>query len=327
MTLRRVKEKAVEAARTLASNPSLRRTLTVTRYCLLAGVIVFLLNRLSGVGWSEVARNLPATPLFYLIFGARYLLLPLAEIPAYEIVWRRPLWRHFSAFLRKRVYNFAIMGYSGEAFFALWARRTLNLPDRKILGGIKDNNVVSASISNVATAIVVLALFFLGGLGEKLAALPGSSVLFAFSFTSALALAAAAIVFRRRIMDLPLGDLARLAAINGARILVIMGLHALLYASALPGPLLSSWLIFIALRLVLSRVPFLPGGEIVFLTAAIHFAAPAGATEAEVAGMLVAEAGLFQASNLAIFIATAHLAFGAPKAVEKTAVPQAAALS
>lgn len=327
MTLKTVQKKADEAARAFANNPYLRRALTVTRHCLLAGVVVYLLNRLSGVGWSEVARNLPASPIFYLIFSVRYLLLPLAEIPAYEIVWRRPLWRHFPAFLRKRVYNFAIMGYSGEAFFALWARRMLNLPDREILAGIKDNNIVSAWISNIATALVVLALFFAGGLGDKLDALPGSSVLFAFSFASALALAAAAIVFRRRITDLSPGDLARLAAINGVRIVVIMGLHALLYASALPGPALSAWLIFIALRLVLSRVPFLPGGEIVFLTAAMHLSIPDGASAAEVAGMLVAEAGLFQACNLAIFIATAHLALEAPKAVEKAAARRTAALS
>jgi hypothetical protein len=67
---------------------------------------------------------------------------------------------------------------------------------------------------------------------------------------------------------------------------------------------------FITLQLVLSRVPFVPNQDIVFLTAALSLAPAIGAPEAAIAGMLLAEAGLSQIFNLALFALTAHHAVG-----------------
>ena len=207
MQLRDNLKAGLEIARAFVRRPGVRRATAVFQYALLACVVVYLIIRLSEVGWSDVLGELPESPLFYLIFVLRYLALPLSEIPTYEIVWRRPLWRRFSAFLRKRVYNFAVMGYSGEAFFTLWARRNLDLSDREIVAGVKDNNLISALVSNIATAILVTALFFSGRLMDELDALPGSAFLFGLAFASASSLAVAVIVFRRQIMDLPEGEI------------------------------------------------------------------------------------------------------------------------
>lgn len=318
----------VEKSRAFARQPGVKRALAIVQYGLLACIVVYLVARLSKVGWSEVADALPASPFFYLIFVIRYFALPLSEIPTYELVWRRPLWRYFSAFVRKRVYNFAVMGYSGEAFFTLWARRTLDLSDKQILVGVKDNNLVSALVSNIATALLVTALFFNGHLVDDLNALPGSTVLFALAFVSAASLAVAVIFFRRKIIDLPKGVMSKLVAINGGRMALMLALHALLYWTAIPGPPLQAWFIFIALQLVLSRVPFVPNLDIVFLTAALHLASVVNVSEAEIAGMLVAEAGLAQIFNFALFLATTHLALKqhapaatGPFAVAKAPVP------
>lgn len=308
MELRRFLPQALERVRGFARRPAVRRSMTAFQYGLFGCVVVFLVLRLSEVGWGEVIDELPGSPLFYALFTLRYLALPLTEIPTYGLVWRRPLWRHFSAFLRKRVYNFAVMGYSGEGFFTLWARRTLDLSDREILAGVKDNNLVSALVSNIATAALILALFFSGRLTAELDALPGAAALFALAFASAFGLAIAVIVFRRQIMDLPAGVMPRLVAINAVRIIFVLALHILLYWSALPGPPLSAWFVFVALQLVLSRAPFVPNLDIVFLTAAIHLAETVDAPEASIAGMLVAEAGLSQIFNVALFAATTHLA-------------------
>lgn len=299
---------AIDAARVFVRRPAVRRALSIFQFAILAGVIAYLFARLSHIGWGEVAGSLPAAPLFYLIFTLRYFILPLSEIPAYEIVWKRRLWPRFSAFVRKRVYNFAVMGYSGEAFFSLWARRTLDLSDREILVGVKDNNLISALASNIATALLVVALFFTGRLREELDALPGSFLLFSLAFASALSLAVVVIVFRRKIINLPPGVAPRLAAIHGGRIAVIMLLQVLLYWSAIPEPALSAWFLLVALQLVLSRIPFAPNIDIVFLTAAIHLDDAIDVGAADIAGMLVAEAGLSQLFNLVLFAATTHLA-------------------
>lgn len=298
----------IERTRAFAARPGVRRTLRAAQGAIFVAVVVLLIAQLSDVGWGEVFSALPSSPWFYAIFTIRYFLQPLSEIPAYELVWRTPLRRRWTAFVRKRVYNFAVMGYSGEAFFTLWARRTLKLSDRDIIVGVKDNNLISALVSNGATALAVISLFFLGDLERELAAIPGGTLLFGLAFLSAASLAVAVVMFRRQLIQLPKGMTRKIIAINSVRIVVIMVLHALLYASAIPGPPLAAWLMFIALQLVLSRIPFLPNQDIVFLTAALALAPEIGAPEAAIAGMLIAEAGLSQIFNLALFALTAHLA-------------------
>lgn len=296
----------IDAVRAFGARPGMRRALRVIQGVLFVAVVVFLVIQLSEVGWREVFSALPENPWFYAIFTLRFFAQPLTEIPAYELVWRTPLWRHWTAFLRKRVYNFAVMGYSGEAFFTLWARRTLNLSDRDIVVGVKDNNLISALVSNAATAAIVAALFFLGDLEREIDAIPGGAALFALAFLSAASLAVAVTMFRRQLIQLPKGMTRKIIAINAARIILVFVLHAMLYQSAIPSAPLAAWLMFIALQLVLSRVPFVPNQDIVFLTAALSLAPEIGAPEAAIAGMLLAEAGLSQVFNLSLFALTAH---------------------
>lgn len=303
----------LRALRAFGARPVVRRITSILRWGLLAAVVAYLAMRLSALGWSELAQSLPQTPWFYLIFTLKYFMTPLSEIPAYEIVWRRPLWRHVQAFLRKRVYNFAVMGYSGEAFFTLWARRALNLSDSEIIRGVKDNNLISALVSNAATALIVAALFLNGRLAREIEAIPGGALLFALGFGSAALLAAAVSLFRKQLMPLPPGVLPQLIAINGLRMLVVIALQTALYATAIPGTPIGAWAMFVALQLVLSRLPFVPNPDILFLTAALSLAAAIDAPEAKVAGMLVAEAGLAQLLNAILFVATAHLAFAGRK--------------
>ena len=288
--------------------PGVARATRMAQRLLLAAIVVYLIFKLSEVGWGAVVDALPVSPWFYALFALRFFALPLTEIPAYELVWRRPLWGHVAAFIRKRVFNFAVGGYSGEAFFTLWARRRLDLTDREILIGVKDNTLLSALASNVATVILVAALAATGGLKAGIDALPGSTYLFLIAFLTALFLSVAVFVFRRKLINLPEGVMPKLLAIHGARVALVMALQAGMYAAALPGASLPAWFMFIALQLVLSRIPFLPNQDLVYLTAALHLSGIVGASEAAIAGMLVAEAGLSQALNFLMFAATAHLA-------------------
>jgi hypothetical protein len=315
---RTLRDRLAELWRRVAAH---HRTTSVTKglqSTLLVGVLVFLVAKLSAVGWGEVMEALPTSPLFYGCFLLRYFAAPLSEIPAYELVWRRSLWTHISAFLRKRVYNYSVLGYSGEAFFALWARRRLDLSDRDIMVGIKDNNLISALVSNVMTVGLVALLGATGMLGDGLRAFPGASVLFAIAFVTALALSLAVLAFRRKLIDLPRGVMPKLIGLHGARAAFVAVLQIGMYAAAIPGVSPMAWLIFISLQLVLSRIPFTPNQDIVYLTAALHLANAVGAPPSNLAGMLVAEAGLSQALNFAFFVLTIPLA-------RATAAPKSAA--
>ncbi|MBI1391387.1 MAG: glycosyltransferase [Alphaproteobacteria bacterium] len=283
------------------------------RRATLAVVVGYLIFRLTHVGWREVYENLPESPLFYALFVARYFALPLSEIPAYKRVWKVPLWRHVTAFVRKRVYNFAVVGYSGEAFFTIWARRRLALSDGVILAGIKDNNILSAFASNFSTVALIIILALGDNLQPGLDALPGAAVLFALAFLSSFALVAGVMLFGRKVLHVDFRTAADLSIIHGVRMLAVMAIHASMYAAAIPSAPLSAWFLFVALQLVISRIPFLPNQDLVFLGAALSLAPVTGAPEAVIAGMLVAEAGLSQAFNVAMFVATAHDARETPK--------------
>ena len=53
-----------------------------------------------------------------------------------------------------------------------WARRALALSDKEIIIGVKDNNLLSAFTSNVATVILIVGLAITGGLRSGLDAQP-----------------------------------------------------------------------------------------------------------------------------------------------------------
>ncbi|MEO1252354.1 MAG: hypothetical protein AAFW81_08420 [Pseudomonadota bacterium] len=294
--------------RGLRERQDVQRALTILRYALFAGVVIYLIFRLSSVGWGQVFGNLPSSNWFYVFFILRFLVLPVSELAIYEIVWQAPLLRHFLVFVRKRVYNFAVMGYSGEAFLTLWARRRLALSDKSIIVGVKDNNLLSALTSNIATVLLIFFLAATGGLRAGLEAFPGAGALFAIAFLTAGTLAVLVIVFRQKLIALPPGVMPVLLGLHGVRQAMIIALTAAMYSAALPGAPLQAWLIFIAMQLVLSRIPFLPNQEVVYLTAALTMAPIVGMPEAAVAGMLVAEAGLSQIFNAVLFAATAPLA-------------------
>ena len=302
--------------RVLRERKDVQRALTITRYALFAGVVIYLFYKLSQVGWGEVIDALPTTPWFYIFFVLRFLALPVSELAIYEIVWSTPLVRHFFVFIRKRVYNFAVMGYSGEAFLTLWARRRLNLSDKTILVGVKDNNLLSAFSSNAATVILIVVLATTGGLQASVQAFPGAGWLFAIAFFTATTLAILVAIFRQKLLALPPGVMPKLLSVHASHQILIILLHAAMYAAALPGAPLMAWVTFIALQLVLSRIPFLPNQDIIYLTAALTVSSIVGAPEAMVAGMLVAEAGLSQLFNAIMFAATAHLARSSHKPAE-----------
>ena len=71
--------------------------LLVSRACLLA-TLAFLAYKLTDVGWGEIGRSIPTSPVFYLIFAVNFLLLPLAAALTYRLAWRFDYWRSCRSF-------------------------------------------------------------------------------------------------------------------------------------------------------------------------------------------------------------------------------------
>jgi len=102
------------------------------RWALIVLVIAMLAQALAATSWREVAQNLPVSPWFYLIFLINYFAMPLSEALIYRFLWNTGM-GIVPALLRKRVYNEAVLDYSGEPVLFAWARQFTSKTDGELL--------------------------------------------------------------------------------------------------------------------------------------------------------------------------------------------------
>ncbi len=284
-----------------------RRLQTVLRYLLIFGVLAYLVWRLSDIGWMAVLAALPATPLFYLIFAVRYCVLPGTELLIYQRLWRRDLRAHWPVFFRKRVYNFGVLDYSGEAYFFAWARSALKLRDKDVFAAIRDSNVMSAVSSNLMT-VRFLAIFVWFGMAEALSVqTPNFWIYLAAAGFMAVFLTALIVTFRRYLIGVSRDVAIWLFTLHSGRMLLILLLLGAQWASALPDIPWTVWWMFLTANLVLNRLPFLPNKDLMFLGLSVGLAEYVEGPEAAVAAVFVAASALTQLTNLAVFGLTSFM--------------------
>lgn len=297
---------------TIAGDPRYAPHRKAARNLFLALIVGVLLYRLHGVGWAAVLEALPTNAFFYVFFVLKFLALPCADMLMYGVIWDRSLVGHFPAFVRKRVYNYGVAGYAGEAFIAQWASRTFGFSAKDALIAVKDGNILSSFTANFTTVALIAGLAASGLLAAAARAIPGGYGVFAVPFGIAATVIASVIIFRRKILHIGDGRAARILGVHFVRQAAQIACTTGMYASAIPTAAPQGWLLFIALQLVVSRVPFMPNQDLVYLTAALSLSNVITAPDGAVAAMLLTEAGLSQALNFTLFLATSHLARSKP---------------
>ena len=308
--------RAISAIQDVAANDyfksdSFQRMQSAAKIGLLVGVFVYLIWRLTDIGWGAVLTSLPATPLFYLIFAVRYSVLPVTELIIYQRLWSRKLSGYLPVFFRKRVFNMGVLDYSGEAYFLVWARQTLNLGDKEIFNAIRDSNILSAVSSNLLT-ILFLLIFVWMGLGDTLSASTENAWLYLFAAGFiAIFLTAIIVTFRRHLIGVPFSEASWLLGVHSGRMLTIMLLMGAQWASALPEVPWSVWWMFLTAHLVLNRLPLLPNKDLMFLGLSVGLTGYVDGPEAALAAVFVASSALTQLAHLATFSATSSLGDGA----------------
>lgn len=212
---------------------------------------------------DDITAIIPATPLFWLVLAARYL-----ATPAFDWLIFRRLWQvgrnAFAALLRKLIYNELLLGYIGEVYFYTWARRRLPMAATPF-GAVKDVAIMSAVAGNVMT-LVLIALAY-----PYLALLPLSQYdnAIAWSLAAIFGISLGAVLFRRRIFSLPRGELWTVFGLQTLRIVVTTILSALAWHLVLPDVQIGWWLVLSAIRLLVSRLPFVPNKDVVFAGIAV----------------------------------------------------------
>lgn len=254
------------------------------------GVPIILLaiigRRLTELGWHQIWVARPASAVFYLLLVVQFLIQPFGDYFVYRNLWGARNTPPMKVILRKRVMNTFMLDYSGEVFFFLWAQQTLKLKPGLLIHGIKDSNVLSAGAGLSMVYLMTLLLLATGGL-QIPAGISAHGWLYLLAGSVPLILCSVLVLGRRKLTDLTTGQIARTFLIHFFRSLLVLGVEFWLwqFSGALPTAVAS--LQFVALRLVVTRLPLVPNKDLIFVGAGIAAAGLARVSVTPVATVLL----------------------------------------
>lgn len=293
-------ENAVCRARAWAGEPAGKRWLGRLRLLVVVGIIAFLGHRLTAIGWVATLRALPTAPGFYLAFLGFYFSLPICEYLIYRGLWRLPVGA-LMVFVQKRIMNDLVVDYSGDGFLYLWARKRTGRPAGEVGHTVKDVAILSGLAGNLVTVGLLLWLFLGGKLGSVIAASPSLGHYLFIPGLIVVGLMVAIIALRRQLFRMPLAKGSAILAVHTVRQLLTLGFLVTQWSAALPQVAWSTWMVFLASRMALSRVPLLPNKDLAFVSIGIGLGGLLDATPARIAAMFLAEGILMALTHLLMF--------------------------
>ncbi len=240
-----------------------RRWPTILGSVVSIAMVAVLAYELFDGGLADLSRTLPDNPAFYLTFLAMYAAPVFFDWVIFRRLWRIPT-SGIGALVKKRIANDVVLGYSGEAYFYAWARQRMRMIAAPF-GAVKDVSILSAQAGNLLTLIAMaIALPFASGVltPDEL-----RGVGWAAAITVAISLPF--ILFSKRVYSLPGRELWWVFGVHCLRILA--GSFALAWAwhFAMPGVAFATWAFLVAIRLLVTRLPFVPNKDLLFANIAI----------------------------------------------------------
>jgi len=246
--------RAVRTAYASLSTTTRERLLAIIGLAFSAAILIAVFWQLDGIDFTVLTQT-PTNPLFWLVFVATYVLSPFMDWLILRRIWGLGA-AAFPALLRKQAANEVVLGYSGDAQLYVWARRTLG-PEGRPFETLRDVAVTSALAGNLVTlAMLVLNAPIVQGLAK------GTLFTTLLISTATIVLSSLAIFFLRRfVFALPPRQLAMTIGIHTARILLSLVLTALLWKLLLPSVSVAALFLVGTLRMMMSRLPFVPARE------------------------------------------------------------------
>jgi hypothetical protein len=270
----------------LKAHPAGRLSLPILRWLIPISLLVIIARRLSELGWHEIWSARPDNPVFYVLLVTQFLVQPFGDYLIYRNLWGLANAPPMAVILRKRVMNTFMLDYSGELFFFLWAQKHLKLERGVLLHAIKDSNVLSAGAGLAMLYLITLLLIACGGLQIPLS-ISAHGWLYFLVGSVPLILCATLILGRRKLTVLTPMQIAITFLIHFMRALSALAVEFWLWqlSGALPSAVAS--LQFVALRLVVTRLPLVPNKDLIFVGAGIAAAGLAKVALTPVATVLL----------------------------------------
>jgi hypothetical protein len=263
-----------------------RLMLETVRWTLPIFLLAFVGYRLTQLGWHRLWNARPTSIWFYLLIALQFFVQPVADLMIYRNLWGAGKALRLSVFLRKRFLNSALFDYSGEVFFFFWAQRNLRLPTRMLVHAIKDSNLLSGGAGLAMVWVILLGLLGAGGLQ-----IPRIVAAHAWIYTLVgslpLLFCAVLVLAHRKMTVLSRGQIAATFSIHFLRSLIVLTMEVGFWILSGALPSIVACLQFVAMRLVISRLPLVPNKDLVFVGAGITAAELMRVPVAPVATVLV----------------------------------------
>jgi hypothetical protein len=262
-----------------------RIALQILRWAIPAVLVVFLGRRLTALGWHEIWRARPDSVLFYAFLILQFFLQPFGDYLIYRNLWGKTS-LPMSVLLRKRFLNSALFDYTGEVYFYFWAQRRLGLPHKTLVHAIKDSNLLSGGAGLAMVWLVLIALLLGGGFQIPQVAMD-HRWLDVLLGTVPLIICAALVIGHRKLTVLSRAQIAQTFGIHFLRSFSVLVVEFAMWevSGALPSAI--ACLQFVALRLVVTRLPLLPNKDLIFVGAGIAAAGLVKVSVTPVATVLV----------------------------------------
>jgi hypothetical protein len=288
----------------LAAHRWSRLLVKFLRWGIPALLLIIIGRRLTQLGWREIWGARPGAIGFYVLLVLQFFIQPFGDYFVYRNLWGRANTPPMAVILKKRLLNTFMLDYSGEAFFYFWARARLKLAPGMLVHGIKDSNLLSGGAGLVMLYLMVLALLASGGL-QIPAGLSAHGWIFAAAGIVPLLLCAGLLLGHRKFTALSRGQIATTFAIHFTRSLLVLAVEFGLWELSGALPTAVACLQFVALRLVVTRLPLVPNKDLIFVGAGIAAAGMTHMSVTPVATVLV----ILAAADLALAAAVASLAW------------------
>jgi hypothetical protein len=260
-----------------------------------AGVILSLIvvgaaiYQARGLDFAKILGLVPTSLTFWGLFVISYLIGPASDWYIFHRLWGVGA-SAFGALIRKLIYNEMLVGYFGEVYFYGWARHNLKFVTSPF-GAVKDVAVLSAVAGNLTT-LVFLAVAYpfvrLMPLHEHVTAI-------GFSLAFVIGTSLAVMLLRSSLFSLERSELKMVFAVHLFRILATTILSAALWHLVLPDVALGWWLVLATIRLLISRLPFIPNKDVVFAGIAVL-----ALGDVEMSALMALMAGLILAAHVLV---------------------------
>ena len=265
-------------------------------------IIGYLVYQISQIGLKDFLESIPLNPLFYIVYILIYISLPTIEYIIYAKKWNFMDKNLISTLFKKKVLNTDVLGYSGEVFLFIWAKKNINKNKLSIIYFIKDNNILSALASGIISVILLFYFVLNGYINFDSLLLNREQNIFLLIIFLSFIVIFISIYFKKYIFHIKFLEGFWIFFLHSFRIIIINILQIIQWKLVMPEIILSVWFTYSAVQIIISRIPFIPSLDALFVNVILELSDLLMISQDLVVGMLTVNIVFNRLLNLGIYI-------------------------